>query len=124
MRFQEFMEKSLLMGLYQKYHTHFSSLIRELRKQGLNLNQSLILLALFFENNGDVHPSDLEKVLLTPKDQISHELKKLEQMNFLKRQISPSDGRQRTLHLTSKGKQIASHLVGIFDRNENALENS
>lgn len=122
MKFQQFMDESLLMTLFQQFHQTFAPLQSDLRKQGLNLNEALILLAVFFENNRPPRPTDLQKCLLLPKDQISQTLKKLENKNYLERKIADGDKRQRQITLTPLGRQLTSHLIKLFDTREDQLE--
>lgn len=124
MKFQEFMERSLLMGLYKNYQKFFVPLSKELKGRGLNLNESLILLALFFEGPREVTPSSLQQTLGLAMDQISHILKSLENKSLLQRQLSPADRRQRVLQITTPGKKKATELIKIFDQFEEKLESS
>lgn len=122
MKFQEFMNKSSLMGLYQQYHHYFSPLTRDLKKWGCNLNDSLILLALFFESPGEITPSDLGKTLTLPKDQVSHSLRRLEKLELIKRDLASTDKRKRQLQITPKGKKLSSKLVEIFNKRESSYD--
>lgn len=122
MRFQQFMNKSHLMGLYQEYHDFFTPLNRELKNHGTNLHDSLILLALFFETQKGVSPGDLETTLKIPKDQVSKSLKVLEAQGLIKRNISKNDKRKRELIITNEGKKKASSLIKTFDQKEKSYE--
>ena len=116
------MHKSLLMNLYQSYQSGFAPLIKKLKKEGLNLNDSLILLAIFFEGTDPVTPSSLESTLFIPKDQVSQSIRRLHENQWVTREINTTDGRQRLLGLTKNGKKKASVLVGIFNSHEEILE--
>jgi DNA-binding MarR family transcriptional regulator len=122
MKFDEFIEKSLLMGLHRRYQQSFEPLMANIRQLNLNLNDSLVLLALFFEGKQTVTPSDLIRTLRIPKDQVSQSLKRLEAKDLLYRQISENDQRRRAIHITSLGKKISAQLVAKFDKQENLLE--
>ena len=122
MRFKAFMEKSSLMALHQRYQLIFQPLQKDLRSLGLNLQDSLVLLATFFENSKSVFPSDLQATLLIPKDQISQSLGRLEEKNLIRRQLSVHDKRRRHIEITSLGKKISSQLVSRFDKHEDQLE--
>lgn len=116
------MKKSLLMGLYQNYHHFFSPLGRDLKKEGLNLNEALILLALFFENEGSVTPTDLCKTLHLNKDQISPLLARLEDKYLILEKRHPKDRRKKLILLRAPGKKLATRLIKIFDQKEEAFE--
>jgi DNA-binding MarR family transcriptional regulator len=124
MKFDEFIEKSLLMGLHRRYQQSFEPLMADIRQLNLNLNDSLVLLALFFEGKQTVTPSDLMRTLRIPKDQVSQSLKRLETKDLLYRQISENDQRRRAIYITSFGKKISAQLVAKFDKQENLLEQS
>jgi DNA-binding MarR family transcriptional regulator len=124
MKFDEFIEKSLLMGLHRRYQQSFEPLMADIRQLNLNLNDSLVLLALFFEGKQTVTPSDLMRTLRIPKDQVSQSLKRLETKDLLYRQISENDQRRRAIYITSLGKKISAQLVAKFDKQENLLEQS
>lgn len=124
MKFQQFMNNSLLMGLYKNYHHFFRELQKDLKEQGLNLNESLVLLALFFENSKQITPSELSQTLLIKKDQISHALNSLNKKELIEKGLSSKDARMTYLQITNEGKKKASQLVKIFDSSEAAFENT
>ncbi len=122
MRFKAFMEKSSLMALHQRYLLFFQPLQKDLKSLGVNLQDSLVLLATFFEHSKIVYPSDLQSVLKIPKDQISQSLARLEDRNFIRRKLSNQDKRRRQIEITSVGKKISSQLIARFDKHEDQLE--
>ncbi len=122
MRFQQFMNSSSLMGLYKDYHQFFKELQKELKKNGVNLNESLILLALFFEGSKKVTPSNLSQSLYLTKDSVSHSLKSLVQKNYIEKELLMSDSRKTSLHLTIIGKKISTDLIKTFDSLEAKYE--
>ena len=124
MKFQEFMQKSLLMGLYQSYHQNFSPLVKNLKREDVNLHDSLVLLALFFEGSDSITPSDLEFTLALPKDQISQAIRRLKNKDLITSRINLNDSRKRQLSITRQGRKKASRLISIFDFQENSLEES
>lgn len=123
MRFQQFMKNSLLMQLYWDYHSHFKKLQAQLKVTGFNLNEALILLALFFEPTGEATPSDLAQCLQLKKDQISHCLKSLEGHELIEKKLAPGDGRKSLIRITSLGKKRGAELIKIFDSAESDYEN-
>lgn len=116
------MTQSLLMASHRQYQTHVVPLARALRHEGLNLNEALVLLALFFEDQETVHPSSLEDLLGLGRDQISQSLKSLESNALIRRKIDSSDMRRRQLLITSYGRKKAPRLVEIFDQYERRIE--
>ncbi len=122
MKFQEFMNKSLLMALYRNYHLWVASLTKELKPYKLNLNDGLILLAVFFESSKETQPTQLSNLLNLPKDQISQSLKRLEILDLITRKTGAEDSRKRKIMITALGKKRAAELVKIFDRQESKLE--
>lgn len=123
MKFQQFMDRSQLMKFHLQYQMIMAPLIQSLKREGLNFQEALCLLALFFEGGGEITPSDLSKTLLISKDQISHALTKLENADLIHRQLAEKDKRKRVLSITMKGKKISSLLVRVFDEHEEKSEN-
>lgn len=122
MKFQEFIERSLLMDLHQRYHRFFTPLNKDLKKLGFNLNEALILLALFFEGRQDVTPKDLVETLQLPKDQVSQALSRLERQSLIHRKLAKTDKRKRSLSVSALGKAKATVLIKSFDRHESLTE--
>ena len=105
MKFQEFMKKSHLMSLHHSYKQFWTPLIQDLRKKDFNLNDTLILLALFFETSKEVSPSQLERNLGIPKDQISQSLQRLEKKSLIDRRLAIKDRRGRFVRLPKQGRR-------------------
>ncbi len=122
MRFQEFMGKSHLMATLAHYQNYIQPLRGEVRTKGLNFNESLVLLAAFFEKPGSVSPQQLAETLYLPKDQISHAIKNLLQHGLIRSENSTNDRRQRLIKLTRKGLNLAPKLIELFDLWESKLE--
>ncbi len=122
MKFQEFMDRSSLVKAHQDYQNYFTPLRKELKSCSVNINEALILLALFFEKNEPVHPSLLGLTLSLPKHQISHCLRALQQSKLVRIGLDQEDGRKRTIVLSKKGKDLAPKLISLFDYWENQLE--
>ncbi len=112
------------MQVHRQYHRYLTPLSHELRKKGLNLNESLILLSLFFEPQDKISPSDLQSVLSLSGDQISQALAALEKVHLISREIDSIDRRKRRLHITTKGRKLGASLIKSFDHHENLLENN
>ena len=122
MKFQEFMNKSDLMGLYGSYQNHFLPLIQELKNKGCNLNESLILLALFFEPRQQATPTQLQECLFIPKDRISQSLKSLEKSKWIQRSLGEKDRRLRVVTLEKSAKKLCTDLIESFETHEQRLE--
>ena len=111
------------MQLYWDYHSHFKSLQSNLKTKDFNLNEALVLLALFFENSGQATPGELAQCLHLKKDQISHSLRSLESQDLIQKKLAPSDGRKNLIQITSMGKKKGADLIKIFDAAETNYEN-
>ncbi len=122
MKFQEFMDRSSLVKTHQDYQNYFTPLRKELKVWHVNINEALILLALFFEKNAEAHPSQLSHTLSLPKHQISHCLRTLQQQGLVRVGLNQDDRRKRTIVLAKKGKALSPKLVSLFDHWENRLE--
>ncbi len=115
MKFQEFMDQSQLIEAHQNYQKYFAPLRKELKANQLSVNESLVLLALFFEKGAEVHPHHLQRTLNIPKDQISQALKGLLEARLVRSEVSRLDRRKRRVQLTKRGENKAPRLIQIFD---------
>ncbi|AUN97084.1 MarR family transcriptional regulator [Bacteriovorax stolpii] len=90
-----------------------------LKDFGLNLNQSLILLAIFFEPEKTIRFNDLSEIIPTTKGNISHCTSFLEENKFITRQMVDNDLRGYSYSLTPKGSKLCLSLIKFFDAIEN-----
>nr|BDT27116.1 MarR family winged helix-turn-helix transcriptional regulator [Bacteriovorax sp. HI3] len=90
-----------------------------LKDFGLNLNQSLILLAIFFEPEKTIRFNELSEIIPTTKGNISHCTSFLEEKKLITRQLVDNDLRGYSYSLTAKGSKLSLSLIKFFDGIEN-----
>jgi DNA-binding MarR family transcriptional regulator len=121
MKFDHFMKKSDLISLHRRHQRVFTRVSQGLKTHQLNLHESLILLALFFEQ-GSAGPGELAQTLDLGADQLSQALRRLEEKSLVRRKLSDRDGRRRQISLSALGRKLGPLLVGLFDSIEKELE--
>lgn len=89
-----------------------------LLKYDLNLNQALIMLAIFFEPEKHIRSNELLTLIPTTKGNISHCTSYLEEMKYITRKNVIGDLRGYEFSLTSKGSKTCIFLVKFFDEIE------
>ncbi|NVK36023.1 MAG: MarR family transcriptional regulator [Rhodobacteraceae bacterium] len=67
----------------------------------------------FVHRNPGIMVTDLLTILQITKQSLGRVLKQLVDQDFIEQQPGPIDRRQRLLHATPKGHELASHLVDI-----------
>ena len=122
MKFQTFMDSSSMMALLRDYQSHWAPLLQNLKKRKMSLNESLILLALFFEKSGTSSPGQLSQALNLPKDRVSQALKSLEAQNLVQKKIASGDQRRRLVQISAGGRKLCPQLIAWFDQSEESLE--
>jgi DNA-binding MarR family transcriptional regulator len=86
-----------------------------LAKFGLNLNQALIMLAIFFEPEKTIRSYELMNLIPTTKGNISHCTSFLEEQNHIMRKNVEGDLRGYEFSLTPKGSKLTISLIKFFD---------
>jgi DNA-binding MarR family transcriptional regulator len=119
MEIDKYAKRSILLAINSCYESVIKSLNNELKEIGCNYMQSLILLSIFFENDGFITPSKTAKALKTSKSNISHAISTLEKNRLIKRTLSPQDSRSYVIRLTSKGERLVTKLMQKIDQYEN-----
>lgn len=122
MKIKKYLESSPVFTLTRAYEKIIVDLQLRLKREGVNLTQAWIVVALFFENK-PASPSRLAKTLETSPSNISHSLKKLIQAGWAHRLLDNSDGRAFFIELTPSGKKRAVQLIRIFDGLQAVFEN-
>jgi DNA-binding MarR family transcriptional regulator len=84
----------------------------------LNLNQSLILLAIFFEPDKLIRSNELVNIIPTTKGNISHCTSYLEEKKFISRKNVDGDLRGFEFSLTAKGQKLCLSLIKFYDKIE------
>jgi DNA-binding MarR family transcriptional regulator len=122
MKIEAFTSSSYIFAIAHAYDVLWRGLNQKLKKSGCNVNEALVLIALYFEEAGRVTPSALSKALRTSRGNISHCLSHLEGKRLLKRVLSERDARQLIVALTPTGKRLAENLVSAFEELEAECE--
>ncbi|WP_263367940.1 MarR family winged helix-turn-helix transcriptional regulator [Edaphobacter bradus] len=99
-----------------------ASLNAILRQEELTFFESLTLAAIFFEQTGEIKPSNLAETFQTTRGNVSHCISSLEAKGLVKRKIDPDDARALKLVLSSTGRKRAVRVAGILDRMQSRLE--
>lgn len=88
----------------------------------LNLNQSLILLAIFFEPEKTIRSHELSKLIPATKGNISHCTSYLEEKKLITRKNVANDLRGYEFSLTPKSQKLCLSLIKFFDSLETACD--
>ncbi len=104
------------------YETLLCLLKKRLDADGLSLNQSFILLSLFFEARGAITPKDLTNTLRMTAPNVSHQVTSLEKRKLLGRRLNPADSRSYVLELTPEGRKLSQKLVRIHHSTQDGFE--
>jgi len=122
MKIQAFTSSSYMFAIAHGYEILWRGLNQRLKKSNCNVNQALVLIALYFEKSDLVTPSELANAIRTSRGNISHCLSHLEQQRLVKRSLSERDARHLIIHLTPSGKRLAEQLVQSFEEIEAKCE--
>lgn len=93
-----------------------------LREHDLNLNQALILLAIYFEPEKSIRWHGLAELFQMSKGNISHSTSSLEEKKLINRRLVDGDLRGFEFQLTSKGSKLSLVLIKFFDEIENLVD--
>lgn len=93
-----------------------------LMEHGMNLNHSLILLAIFFEPEKSLRATELFGLIPTTKGNISHCTSFLEKEKLIVRKTVNGDLRGFEFSLTTKGNKLSLSLVKFFDEIESRCD--
>lgn len=122
MKLEKYLRSSPVFALNHAYEAVVSKVNNDLREDGLNLLQGLVLTALFFDEGQEVMPSQLADFFKTSRGNMSHILSHLEAKGLVKRTLNPQDARQFFIQLRPEGKKRALDLIKFFDRLQNRFE--
>ena len=93
-----------------------------LREHDLNLNQALILLAIYFEPEKTIRWNNLAELFQMSKGNISHSTSALEEKKLICRKLIQGDLRGFEYQLTPKGSKLSLVLIKFFDKLENNVD--
>lgn len=122
MKIAKYLEQSPVFAINSAYEALIPSLNKNLKKEGVNLLQGLVLTALFFEGKGDVSPTLLAAQFKTSKGNMSHILSHLEYKGWVKRNLDPKDARKFYIELKPEGRKKALSLIKIYDTIQSYFE--
>ncbi len=121
-RLEKFIKESATISVIYNGMRLQKELNQGLLEFNLNLNQALILLAIFFEPEKCIRSNDLVAVIPTTKGNISHCTSFLEENKLISRKNVPGDLRGFEFHLTSKAQKLCPLLVKFFDQIEAGVD--
>lgn len=116
MKIKKYLEQSPIFALNAAYERVIPKVNKQLKEEGLNLIQGLVLTALFFEQRKDVSPSQLADLFQTSRGNMSHILSHLEAEGWVRRQVHSKDARQFHIELKADGRKKALHLIKFYDK--------
>lgn len=93
-----------------------------LARFNLNLNQALIILAIFFEPEKTIRSYELINLIPTTKGNISHCTSFLEEQKLILRKNVEGDLRGYEFSLAPKGQKLCLSLIKFFDDIENLCD--
>ena len=93
-----------------------------LREHDLNLNQALILLAIYFEPEKTIRWNNLAELFQMSKGNISHSTSALEEKKLISRKLIQGDLRGFEYQLTPKGSKLSLVLIKFFDKLETNVD--
>lgn len=121
MQINKFLKSSPIYTSYFLSEKVFNPLQKRLKSEDLTFIQSMILAALYFENN-KVYPSDLSKSFGCTRSNISHAIKVLNQSGYLNKSFESNDGRKILLTITPNGRKKAAKLIKFYNDLQNYFE--
>lgn len=122
-KLQKFITESATISLISNGMRLQKEMNLGLKEFDLNLNQALILLAIFFEPEKTIRFNELSGIIPTTKGNISHCTSFLEERKFISREMVDNDLRGYAYSLTAKGNKLSLSLIKFFDAIENNCDN-
>jgi DNA-binding MarR family transcriptional regulator len=122
MKIKKYLEQSPVFAINATYEALIPHLNKQLRSEGLNLLQGLVLTALFFEESKTVTPSRLAELFQTSRGNMSHILSHLESKGWVRRIVHDKDARQFHMELRADGRKKALSLIRFYDRLQGLFE--
>lgn len=118
LKIEKFFIESATMSLINSGIRLQKEINTSLAKHDLNLNQALIMLAIFFEPEKHIRSNELGYLIPTTKGNISHCTSYLEEMKYIIRKNVAGDLRGYEFSLTAKGSKTCITLVKFFNEIE------
>ncbi len=123
MRIESFLRQSPIFEASRIARRLDAELSHILRSEELSFFESLVLVAIFFEESRPVNPSQLAATFSTSRGNVSHCISSLEAKGLLQRKINAEDARGFHLSLKPHGKKRAMRVIGILDQMQRLFEN-
>ncbi len=122
MKIDKFLAESPVFAVVKAARQMEANLNRALREEGLSFFPGLLLVAVFFEADGPVSPSQLAASFSTTRGNISHSLSALEARGLVKRQVDAEDARVLRILIRPEGRRVAMRLIKHFNALETKVE--
>ncbi len=122
MRIESFLKQSPIFEASRIARRLDADLGSILQSEELNFLESLVLVAIFFEESRPVQPSQLAETFSTSRGNVSHCISSLEAKGLLQRKIHAEDARSFHLSLKPNGKKRAMRVIGILDQMQRIFE--
>jgi DNA-binding MarR family transcriptional regulator len=122
MRIESFLKQSPIFQANRMARRMDAALAVVLKGEELSVFEAMVLVAIFFENRGEIKPSELAVAFQTTRGNVSHCVSSLEAKGLVERRIDPEDARAFQLMLKPSGRRRAVRVVGILDRIQRQLE--
>jgi DNA-binding MarR family transcriptional regulator len=122
MKIKKYLEQSPVFAINVAYERIIPALNLQLKPEGLNLLQGLVLTALFFEERGNITPSELSSLFQTSRANMSHIISHLEAKGWVRRGVNNKDARQFHIELKAEGRKKALSMIKFFDRMQSVSE--
>lgn len=121
-KLEKFINESTSISLIKNGLRLQKEINSSLESIGVNLNQALIMLAIFFEPEKTIRSNELSTLIPTTKGNISHCTSFLEEEKLITRQMVAGDLRGFEFSLTTKGHKLSLSLVKFFDAMESRAD--
>lgn len=122
MKIDKFLAESPVFTLVKAARKVETNLNHALKSESLAFFPGLLLIAVFFEETGQVSPSQLATSFSTTRGNVSHGLSTLEARGFVKRQLDADDARVLRISIRPEGRRCAMRLMKCFNTLEDTIE--
>lgn len=123
MKIEDYLSQAPIFMLDRTSRTLLSSVSATLKPEKLSFLQSLVLVAIFFENDNSALPSTLARSFQTTKANMSHCLSALERLGWVKRELREEDSRSYRISLTPDGRKKSIRLIKLYGDLQERFEN-
>ncbi len=121
MKIEKFVKRSPIVPILICSRNFEAALIAAIGDGGFSISEGLILATLFFEERA-CRPSEIAKSLRISRSQMSQTLRRLENHEWIRRELSHESARSINLFLTAKGKKVALKSIAAFEHLNQKVE--